>query len=598
MSFNPAMAFVDCPYCDSAQHVERVKGAQWICNCCAKEFEARSVEAGTSRNPAAGKTRAALQFVAIFALLSGVGNAQPQSQPLVQAGDVTHLGTIRLPSGIGNPNSLAVDGTTLYVGCYFGAGKTGVATVELPALGGTAKLLTPCSQLPNLNQVHRGGTYTDIIAGGILPWQGKIVVAGWTYYDGGGGQWKSHWTGTATTHQGPFRMDVTDVGYYSAPSAAGMTAAVVSPAMQAEIDKAPPESFAVAPGRLGLAPSPLDITWPRSSFVGGYMGLVPPEWRSIFGSALTGQCCVPIIGRTSFGPSVSVFDPAQVGVVEPIPSKMLIGYPIEHRTLGMWDANPPSPYYGGTDQLGSVGFPSGTRSILFTGRHGDQFCYGPGTPDKSLVGTINTAVSAYPYCYDPYDAGQGNHGPPYRPTMWAYDANDLIAVKAGTKKPWDVQPYAKWQLPGMPLDQPYYLRAGWFDQATKRYYVGDTGSNVVHVFSIGVGAPPPVPVDCVGTWSAWTVTGETACVNGSKDVTERRLFTVTTSPANGGKACPVSPETRNLSQPCGQATVSCRITGQGTAYSDGDRRPIVRCDTNGQVTLPTGTTFTLTVPKP
>ena len=142
-----------------------------------------------------------------------------------------------------------------------------------------------------------------------------------------------------------------------------------------------------------------------------------------------------------------------------------------------------------------MAFPAGTRSVLFTGRHGDTWCYGPGTGNSALVGTIDPAVSQYPYCYDPTDPFQGNHGPPYRPTMWAYDANELIAVKNGSKKPWDVQPYAKWTLPGMPIDGVTNLmRAGYYDPATRRLYVGSTDSLTVHVFEINNAViPPPVP---------------------------------------------------------------------------------------------------------
>ena len=62
--------------------------------------------------------------------------------------------------------------------------------------------------------------------------------------------------------------------------------------------------------------------------------------------------------------------------------------------------------------------------------------------------------------------------------MWAYDANDLLAVKQGTKQPWDVQPYAKWTLPGMPIDGVTNLmRAGYYDPATRRLYVGSTDSH-------------------------------------------------------------------------------------------------------------------------
>jgi hypothetical protein len=67
------------------------------------------------------------------------------------------------------------------------------------------------------------------------------------------------------------------------------------------------------------------------------------------------------------------------------------------------------------------------------------------------------------------------------------------------------------------------------------------------------GTPVPVRVDCAGTWSAWTrVAGsESSCVSGSRTFQERRVFTVTQQPANGGTACPVSPETRTQTEACG-----------------------------------------------
>lgn len=61
------------------------------------------------------------------------------------------------------------------------------------------------------------------------------------------------------------------------------------------------------------------------------------------------------------------------------------------------------------------------------------------------------------------------------------------------------------------------------------------------------------PVDCAGTWGDWTrlAGSETACrADGTRDYTERRLFTVSTSASNGGAACPDSPESRTPSEAC------------------------------------------------
>jgi len=48
------------------------------------------------------------------------------------------------------------------------------------------------------------------------------------------------------------------------------------------------------------------------------------------------------------------------------------------------------------------------------------------------------------YCYDPVDLSKGTHGYPNRDLVFAYDVNDFLAVKNGTRKPWDVRPYATW----------------------------------------------------------------------------------------------------------------------------------------------------------
>jgi hypothetical protein len=83
------------------------------------------------------------------------------------------------------------------------------------------------------------------------------------------------------------------------------------------------------------------------------------------------------------------------------------------------------------------------------------------------------------------------------------------------------------------------------------------------------------PIDCSGTWSAWTpVTGScSVCdASGTQTCTEERTFTVVTQPANGGAGCP-SPltETRAVTQACTPAPVlveTCNADGTGNLIDE------------------------------
>jgi hypothetical protein len=125
--------------------------------------------------------------------------------------------------------------------------------------------------------------------------------------------------------------------------------------------------------------------------------------------------------------------------------------------------------------------------VLFFGRTGFGVpCYG--------TGTITNPPPAG-YCYDPMVGDQGCHAYPYRYWAWAYDANDLLAVKAGTKQFWEPVPYASWDLglrtydPGAqpvvqgtayyPATRTLYVSAAFQDPGTG-YFAGP----VVHAFRV------------------------------------------------------------------------------------------------------------------
>lgn len=185
----------------------------------------------------------------------------------------------------------------------------------------------------------------------------------------------------------------------------------------------------------------------RAGFVGGYMGTVPPEWQSLLGGpAFTGQCCIPIMSRTSWGPSAFGFDPSKVGSGTAVAASPLVYYPMEHPTLGIVEGS--AETYGGATMMGGGTIIAGTRTAVFIGRIGTgKYCYGYGVSDPALDGT--RAADGQPNCYDPMQAAKGTHAYPYRYQMWAYDLADFAAVKAGAKAPWQIVPYAIW-----PFDLP------------------------------------------------------------------------------------------------------------------------------------------------
>lgn len=530
----------------------------------------------------------------------------PITQPRLTVADITYAGKFSIPSyaeldySVTGP--LAVSNGQFWYAGEGGARPMKLARLQLPALGATATVLTPSTPLVNIEAVNPRDPNRKIIGGAVLLPNGRLAVSAYSYYDADGTATHSHFTMdpiTLKNQQGPFRIG--------------------------------------SPG-----------------FTAGYMGSVPPEWRTLLGGdTLTGQGMIAIITRTSLGPSATIFNAADLETIDPVPNQMLIGYPYTHPTLGTWEGV--GPYFTGADTLGGIAFPSGTRTVLFVGRHGYRTgsgCYGYGTNDPALDGTVAADGSGNHYCYDPSTGNKGPHSYPYKVMVWAYDATDMVKVKQGILNPWDVIPYATWELPG-PLvgNLGVYISGATYDDALKKLYVFANDMQV-YVFDIKT---PPAPVNCQGTWSQQvtvgacdpatglavetttntftvtvppsnggaacpfspvvttrqvpcvvdckgttvTVCGEWGpCVDGRQFRTCVDEFTVTTSPKNGGKPCPPAVVSRTEAQPCVNppTVVECEVRGIQSPYSDKDAKLTVRCNTNGTVSIPLGFKFTITIP--
>ena len=274
----------------------------------------------------------------------------------------------------------------------------------------------------------------------------------------------------------------------------------------------------------------------KSGYVSGFMSPVPSEWQPLLGGpAVTGQCCIPIVTRTSMGPAAFAFNPSQIGEASTAATPLLY-YTKEHPTLGEWAAS--NPTYGSSTEMGGMQIIPGTRTALYFGRNGvGPNCYGNGTSNPSLAFTPDPEGGVF--CYDPTNSSKGTHGYPYRYQMWAYDLNELAAVKAGTKQPWDVTPYGVWEL-NLPTPEPSANLGGvTYDAERQIIYLSQMSADrdgyeyraVIHALQltvehIAVDPPPAVPPSA-------TVSAVTLVANKTAPQAANTPVTFIATPAGG-----------------------------------------------------------------
>lgn len=366
----------------------------------------------------------------------------------IGADDITYLGSFDVPnkdSSSGDESSLGYGGNALGYNpandsLFFGGHDwyQKLAEISIPSnFSQTAQVLQDLEDVTDgqLGDVDDG----TIKLTGTLVYEGKLVIAASAYYDADANQTKSHFS-------------------------SGLDLAVGNDA------KGP---FAVT----GQANA-------RSK--AGYMTQIPADWQSAFGGpALTGNCCQSIISASSTGPSATVFDPTTVGVADPIAGATVLFYPLDNPTTG--SGTEENGIFKQSDQVVGIAFPQGSSSVLFIGSHGKgEYCYGPGTDDQSLHGTPDGEGNVW--CYDPVGSSKGTHAYPYVHQIWAYEAADLIAVKDGTKEPWEPKPYAIFELTDIDDNGGATATGATFDPATGRmFFTEHYGENPkVHVFQITV----------------------------------------------------------------------------------------------------------------
>jgi hypothetical protein len=402
---------------------------------------------------------------------------------LLNSTSLVYEGAFRVPVGSGrqtfdwggtaltfNParNSLMLVGHDWYQ-------MVGEISIPTPSKAAVLSDLPRATLLQPLTDVLRGklgtidgDTANGVKVGGLVVLPNSLVVTAWSYYDAGPvKQTKSHF--------------VSGANFAALPNVLG--------------------PFQVGIGFQNFVPSD---TTRIAGFVSGYMSTIPPVWQSALGGThLTGQGGgISILSRTSSGPSATVFTPSELGVANS-PTKLVMGYPtdssnpsspLHHPTIGEWGVN--GGLYNGTQSFRAMVFPEGTRSVLFFGWGGTRFCYGLGTDNKALDFQSVPGWPGVHYCYDPVDLNKGTHGYPNRAVVFAYNADDFLAVKAGTKKPWDVWPYAIWAF-SLPFQQKmvngvdvgdYSIVGAAYDSFTKRIFLAayrsDGAAPLIHVLRV------------------------------------------------------------------------------------------------------------------
>jgi hypothetical protein len=208
----------------------------------------------------------------------------------------------------------------------------------------------------------------------------------------------------------------------------------------------------------------------RPGHTAGWMSPVPAPWRSVLGGDfLTGNSSgIPIISRTSVGPSAFVFNPLDIvgkkSVSTPVSTITLLDFSLAHplhddlsnqsRQNDLWNHLSRAVYgvlVPGTRTYATFGHSGGNQSGV-----GYKIVQDNG---RRTGGYSSFAVKDnYHYC-------------------WLWDVNDLARVRAGEMKPYDVRPY-EYGIFRTPFEgSSHRLGGGAFDASTGRIYLTAQGAD-------------------------------------------------------------------------------------------------------------------------
>jgi len=202
----------------------------------------------------------------------------------------------------------------------------------------------------------------------------------------------------------------------------------------------------------------------RPGHTAGWMSPIPDQWQSILGGDfLTGSSSgIPIMSRTSVGPTAFVFDPLDIvgkkSVSTPISTTKLLDFSLAHRLH---------------DDLSN----ESRQNDLWN--HLSRAVYGiivPGTRTYATFGHSGGNESGVGYKivqdnghrtggYSSFVVKDNYH------YFWLWDVNDLVRVRTGEMEPYDVRPY-EYGIFKTPFEgSTHRLGGGTFDPATGRIYL-------------------------------------------------------------------------------------------------------------------------------
>ncbi|MCO6430995.1 MAG: hypothetical protein J5J00_09050 [Deltaproteobacteria bacterium] len=378
-------------------------------------------------------SRELLAAVILLSPLSALAQS-PADLPLLSLSDFEYAGAFRLPADQFGSSSLNYsEGPIEYNPARNSIYIVGhnhhqeIAEFQVPELVQSTELEdlnmagAPLQQFSDsvLGRASQGNSQNINRIGGLRLISGALVVNAYEYYDADGNA--NH---TTLVVRDADSLDTSAVnGYYSFMGGAGHTSGWISP--------------------------------------------VPSEWQSLVGSAyITGQSSgIPIISRTSVGPSAFAFDPAS----------LLDSGPGEVPTVRLLDFSLDNPLHSDLSN-------DSRSNDAWT--HLSRATYGfiaPGSRTYVTIGSSGGHNSGVCYKCTPSGASQACGGYCARNVndnnkyYWLWDVNDLVAVKAGQKASHSVRPYEYGVFPA-PFNSDS-IGGGSFDPASGLLYLSVQGAD-------------------------------------------------------------------------------------------------------------------------